>query len=308
MKLSVVMPCYNAVSTLGGQLEALAQQQWSQPWELLIVDNGSTDGSQHLARRYAPAIPHFRVIDASARRGQAFARNVGVQAAVGDAVAFCDADDEVAPGWVEAMGNALAHHGFVACREDTTKLNPPWLTATRRNAQWDGPQIVDFLPAYLHAGGGTLGVQRSLYTLVGGFDEALLCREDTDFCVKLQLAGVPLHFVPEAVIYIRYRSTLRETYHQSRRWALYGVKVHQKYRGVAGAKPLPSGKDYARSWPRLLWQALCMRHNTDCFRFAWRLGWQVGVLQGCFTKRHTSRGQWQGAGAIPAAERAHSSH
>ncbi|MBF2059991.1 glycosyltransferase family 2 protein, partial [Fischerella thermalis] len=43
MKVSVIIPCLNAAETIGVQLEALANQQWSQPWEVIIADNGSTD-------------------------------------------------------------------------------------------------------------------------------------------------------------------------------------------------------------------------------------------------------------------------
>jgi glycosyltransferase involved in cell wall biosynthesis len=285
MKLSVVMPFYNAVDSLGVQLEALANQHWSEPWEVILVDNRSTDGSRQIAERYKERLPNLRIVDASARQGSPFARNVGVQAATGEAIAFCDADDEVAPGWVAAMGQALSQHDFVACSIDSDKLNPPWIIAARGRPQRDGLQTVSHPPYLLHAGAGTLGIKRSLYIMVGGFDESFLYLYETDFCFKLQLAGVPLHFVPDAVVYVRFSHTFRKVYSQSRRWAAYNVKVQKKYHEVGTENPL-SWKCHARNWQSLLWRLPFIRHKKDCFQFVWGLGWQVGLLQGSLQYRN----------------------
>src|SRR4051794_40828132 len=110
MRLSVIMPCLNAEATLAVQLEALAAQQWSEPWELVIADNGSTDSSLSIARRYEARFPAFRIVDASGLRRPSHAFNVGARAATSDSLACCDADDEVAPGWVASMGDALRMH------------------------------------------------------------------------------------------------------------------------------------------------------------------------------------------------------
>jgi len=285
MKLSVVMPFYNAVDSLGVQLEALANQHWSEPWEVILADNRSTDGSRQIAERYKKRLPNLRIVDASARQGSSFARNIGVQAATGEAIAFCDADDEVAPGWVAAMGKALSQHDFVACSIESEKLNPPWIIAARGHPQRDGLQKVSHPPYLLHAGAGTLGIKRSLFIKVGGFGESWLYLYETDFCFKLQLAGVQLHFVPDAVVHVRFSHTFREVYSQSRRWAIYNVKVQKKYHEVGTESPL-SWKRHARNWQSLLWRLLCIRQKNDYFRFVWGLGWQVGLLQGSLKYRN----------------------
>src|ERR1051326_914422 len=140
IKLSVIIPCLNAASTIGDQLESFATQYWSKPWELIIVNNGSTDGTLDVVERYMERIPNLRVSDASARRGRPFARNAGIEAAQGESVAFTDADDVVSDGYVAAIGEALETHEFVACRVDTNKLNPAWLAAARNFAQATGLQ------------------------------------------------------------------------------------------------------------------------------------------------------------------------
>src|SRR3954452_8254427 len=120
-KLSVGIPCLNAASTLGVQLAALTRQSWPGGWEVIVADNGSTDGSREIVESYRGRLPGLELVDASDRRGQAHARNAGAAAASGDAFLFGDADDEVAPGWLAALGRALAVHEFVACRYDNQK-------------------------------------------------------------------------------------------------------------------------------------------------------------------------------------------
>jgi cellulose synthase/poly-beta-1,6-N-acetylglucosamine synthase-like glycosyltransferase len=91
---------------------------------------------------------------------------------------------------------------------------------------------------------------------------------------------VPLHFVPDAIVYVRFSHTFREIYSQSRRWAAYSVKVQKKYQGEEGAENLLSWKRHARNWQRLLWRLPYIRQKADGYRFLWGLGWQVGLLQG----------------------------
>ncbi len=96
--LSHVLP--PTPSHLCGPMGALANQQWSEPWEVLVVNNRCTDRSIEIVERYRERLPRLRVVDASARQGQAHALNVGARAATSDALAFCDADDVVGQGCV----------------------------------------------------------------------------------------------------------------------------------------------------------------------------------------------------------------
>ncbi len=107
MKLSVLIPCYNAEATLAEQFDALMAQKWSGQWEVVLADNGSTDRSVEIAKIYQTCIHNLKIVDASAMRGPSYALNVAARAAVGDMFAFTDADDIVAEGWVSAMGELL---------------------------------------------------------------------------------------------------------------------------------------------------------------------------------------------------------
>lgn len=283
VKLSVIIPCYNGASTLAVQLEALANQTWQQPWEIIVANNGSTDASVAIVEDYQKRLPHLRLVDASARRGQPYALNTGAEAARGESLAFCDADDEVGPGWVAAMGEALCKYDFVACRMDVEKLNEPWMYQSRGQGQQFSLQQYRYPPYLSHAGGGTLGVKRSLHEAVGGFDETLPYLHDTDYCWRLQLRGIELHFVPDAVIYIRFRNSLKAVYRQARSYAEYNVILYKRYRPLG--MPSISLKRSLKAWIRMLEHSFRIRSKADLARWIWNFGWWTGRLWGSVKHR-----------------------
>ncbi len=289
VKLSVIIPCFNAADTITIQLEALAIQHWSESWEIIVSDNGSTDESVAIVEQYRKRLPNLRLVDSSKRKGSAHARNVGASAATGEALAFCDADDQVASGWVAAMGEALSKHDFVACRREYEKLNEPWTIKYRKLSQLDGLQEYTYPPYLPHASGSTLGVKRSIHKAVGGFDETMLRLPDTDYCWRIQLAGTKLHFVSDAVIHYRFRHTIEGIYHQARLWGKYNVLLYKKYRGLD--MPKLSWKTSAitsvQVWLRLLRKLpkIVFGNKESRASWAWKLGWHVGRLQGCIKYR-----------------------
>lgn len=146
MKLSVIICCYNAGKTLAETLEGFIGQEWSEPWEIIVSNNRSTDNSMQVLEQFVERLPNLRVVDAAQRLGKPYAANVGVEHALGEFIAFCDADDVVAPGWVAAMGNALAKYDFVAARMESEKLNVDWVYQSRGRPQSNGLQIYHYPP------------------------------------------------------------------------------------------------------------------------------------------------------------------
>jgi len=95
---TVLLCVRNGAATLAGQLRALAAQDHDAPWELVLVDNGSTDGSAAILQRWADSVPQVRIVDEPVR-GLNRSRNAGVAASRSGTILCCDADDEVTPGW-----------------------------------------------------------------------------------------------------------------------------------------------------------------------------------------------------------------
>jgi len=283
VRLSVIIPCLNEAEWIARQLEALAAQQWPEPWEVIVSDNGSTDASRQIAERYAATLPKLRVVDASDRKGQAHAKNVGARAAAGTAIAFCDADDEVAPGWVAAMGEALSRHDFVASRFEIEKLNPAWVRAGRGTPQRDGVMKHWYPPFLPHAGGCGLGVRRALHEAVGGFDERWPVHEDTDYCFRIQLAGTPLMFAPDAVVHVRFQRTLSGVYRQASSWGKYNVLLYKTYRPLG--MPKLSWKEGVFGWIGLVQTLPRVRSKDNYAAWLWQFGWRSGRLRGCLKYR-----------------------
>jgi glycosyltransferase involved in cell wall biosynthesis len=281
LRFSVVIPCRNAADTLGEQLTALAEQEYDGAWEVIVADNGSTDGSADLARTFADRLPGLRVVETAAPAGPGRARNAGAAVARGRDLLFCDADDRVGDGWLAALDAALDRHELVACRYETSRLNPP---ETRRpHPQEHGLNPYTHPPFLPHAGGGGLGIRRSLHEAVGGFDEDLPALEDTDYCWRVQLRGTPLVFAGDAVVHIRFRGGLGGNFRQLYRYGRYNVLIYTRYRahGMPRLSPIPGLLRWAKlllTSPLLLWADR---------RTAWisQLGWRLGRVDGCLRYR-----------------------
>jgi len=284
LKFSVIIPCFNAADTIAVQLEALANQHWSEPWEVIVSDNGSTDELLKIVERYRERLPGLRVVNSSDRRGASHARNVGVLAATGDAFLFCDADDEVAPGWLAAMGKAVFRYDFVTCRLDSEKLNASWLQNSLKNAQRDG--LIQFYPPYLpFCGAFSIGVKRSLHEAVGGFDESVFGVEDIDYCWKIQLAGTKLHFVSHTTVYYRYPIKFGRIYSRMRGIGENSALLYKRYQPLGMPKLLQTWKTAIVTLIKLLKKLLLIRSKQDKVVWLRAFGLWMGRLQGSIKHR-----------------------
>lgn len=224
------MPALNAASSIGRQLEALSRQTFSGRWEVIVVDNGSTDGTARAARSWADRLPQLRVVDAPERQAHTFARNTGARAASGEWLLYCDADDVVEPGWVAAYAEHADGHpdcDLMGGLVDTRTLNDPaGAGGWRQDPPPDRlPDKMGFLPLAI---GANLAVRASVFEALGGWNEAYAYgSNDVEFSWRAQIAGHRLCFVPGAVVAFRYRSSLRQL-----AWQMYrrGLSEPQLYR------------------------------------------------------------------------------
>ena len=121
--ISVVVPVYNAGPYLRQCLNSLAAQTYPHV-EIILVDDGSSDGSDQVCREYAERDGRFQYVRLSANRGPSVARNVGVRQAAGAFISFVDADDYVEPGLLERLHCSLTRNGadISACGADGIRL------------------------------------------------------------------------------------------------------------------------------------------------------------------------------------------
>ena len=107
--ISVVLCTWNRAPLLRAALAALRDQRTNVAFELIVVDNASTDGTPELLRQLADQTPHLRVIH-EGRQGLSFARNSGIAAARAPLIAFTDDDVRVGTGWIEAIAEIGRAH------------------------------------------------------------------------------------------------------------------------------------------------------------------------------------------------------
>jgi glycosyltransferase involved in cell wall biosynthesis len=280
-EVSVIVPARNAAATLGDQLEALARQNHQYAWEVVVVDDCSTDDTGAVARSYSDRLP-VRVIRTIENRNAATARNVGVAAARGSYLLFCDADDVVGEGWLSAMVGALREADFVAARMDVDRLNPAWLHGRRGERQVVELQMweVNGRPYLPHAGAGTVGITRDLYEDLGPFEEGLDQCEGPGpaYCFKAQLAGHRIDLVPDAVVHLRLRPSLPTIYRQSRDWAEWSVALEKMFR--PHGMPRSGWFLGVVGWCMLLPRLVRIRSRSELVWWVRRLAWRVGRVRG----------------------------
>lgn len=156
-------------------------------FEIVVADNGSADDTAARVRRLAASDDRVRYLDASARRGPGAARNQGVVAARGALIAFCDADDLVAPGWVAAIRAGLAEADLVS----------GWYVFEGHTTPQQYQDPFGYLPCGL---GANLGIRAEVFDRVGGFAEELRVGEDVDLCWRAQQQGARFAHAPRAVV------------------------------------------------------------------------------------------------------------
>ena len=269
--VSVIIPCRNAAETLTAQLDALIRQTYRGTWEVLVSDNGSTDGTRRIAEKYADRLPGLRIVEAVQHAGAGYARNVAAETSTAEFLVFCDGDDEVAPDWLEQMMLALQRASFVAGRLDATRLNSPRIVRSRTLPQSEGLQESSFGPGLPHASAENLGIRRSVFAAAGGFDPQVRILEDTDLSWRIQAAGTPLMFAPDAVVHVRLRSTFSGMWRQGWGYGHAQALLEERFGAAASDRAAPRGLG-----SRIAGLGRLVRRHPSPEGIVWVLGWHAG--------------------------------
>lgn len=113
MKVSVIMPTYNRAHTLPLAISSVLNQTYTN-WELIIVDDGSTDNTKEVVSRAASEDQRVRYVSLPRNAGVSAARNRGIKEAAGDYVSYLDSDNYMYTDWLENMMNFLDRHKNVS--------------------------------------------------------------------------------------------------------------------------------------------------------------------------------------------------
>lgn len=225
--VSVIVPAYNAACTLPATLRALAAQTYPpERYEVIVVDDGSTDDTSALAMAHGARVlrqPH---------QSPAAARNAGACVARGEVLLFTDADCEPAEDWIAALVAALepgvaGAKGVYQTRQRAVLPRFVQAEFEDKYARLAKHTWIDFVDTYSAA------YRRIDFEAEGGFDPTFptASAEDIELSFRMAAHGRRLRFVPGAVVYHQHPTTL---YAYLRRKAVYGFWRGYVYRRHPG--------------------------------------------------------------------------
>jgi len=237
-EVAVIVPSLNVADVIPAQLRALAGQQTAAGFEILVCDNGSTDDLAGAVR--ALDDPRMRVVDARAVRGINHARNCGIKAASDsvDLFLFCDADDVVHDGWLDAYWRSY--------RAGAQLLGGPLRRVTPDGTLlgWQH-ELNDWLGFLAWPTGANCGITRAVVNQCGYWDESYRGGGDeTDVFWTAQLAGFELCLVPDAAVDYVQRATLGSAFRQGRGFGYGHVKLFRRFAARGMPRPKPWATPY----------------------------------------------------------------
>jgi hypothetical protein len=240
--VSVVVPVYNGARFLAAAIESALAQDY-RPVEVIVVDDGSDDGSAAIARSFEGVRYVYQN-----NQGPAAARNAGIREARGEFIAFLDTDDLMLPNKIGAQANYLLQNSGVGCALSGREIfcepgvePPEWL---RDDERLRGEFAVgDAGLEDLRAGGmSSVIVRRQALERAGGFDAELRHVEDIDWLLRVRDAGVKIAVLPQILWRRRIHggnlSYQRDRIEQA--WLMLMRKRIDRRRGAADLSGRPS--------------------------------------------------------------------
>jgi glycosyltransferase involved in cell wall biosynthesis len=284
-RLTVVIPVRNGARTIGDQLASLAQQDYAEPWEIVVVDNGSRDDTAAVVRNCAAQLPPLRMVECLTA-GVNRARNAGVRAANGELLLVCDADDAVASGWVRGLAVALESFDVVGGLLDYGRFNDPLVRCGR---DWVARTALPIGPGgRRYAVGANLGFRRVVYENIGGFDESFrIGSDEIDFCLRAQYEGFTVGLAANAIVHYRLRQGMRDIYRQNYAYATGFAHLHRKHIDL-GALPEQSWLNRCKLVVQHVARLARLTRLFDVGTrsdYARDLAWSAGSISGYFRYR-----------------------
>lgn len=207
--LSVVVPVRNMALSLRLQLDAVLAQQTSFSFELIVVDNMSTDNVPEIIAEYSSRDSRVTGLIASPA-GINVARNVGIRHARAEVIALCDADDVVEPGWAEALFQSHEPDAYLG---GALRRGGP--NSVKARQRWGIDSQPPAVPSYEMWGfatpaGANCAFSKSLWVCLDGFNECLgLGGDETEFFARAGRLGYRYKEVPGAVVSYRLPDSAR---------------------------------------------------------------------------------------------------
>ena len=251
--VSVVIPVLNGASTIGDTLAGVTNQAFGPcAAEILVVDNGSTDETRTIVQKFPVTLL------TETKRGAAAARNRGLRAAHGEFVAHLDADTLPTRHWLahivapfadanvtQVAGRMLSYRPSTAAERYYSRR---FLDREAQNATAEG---------FPFAAAGNMAVRRDAALAVGGWDESFRVGQDVDLSYRLlRRFDVPIHYQPEALVFLRSSRTLAELKQRAFKYGQGRARLWLQYPeaapwGPRGAARIAAALAVCGLWPQV---------------------------------------------------------
>lgn len=207
MDVSVIVPVFNRADVIGQAVNSLLQQEFARPYEIIVVDDGSTDGTPEVVGKIDPRV---RVV-VQEKQGAAVARRTGIERAEGKAIAFLDSDDIARPDHLRLLWDGLHSNPCVALsfsrRRSLGGRVVPYRDLKTLLEIGDNGIVEDPLVAALRYGCLTASMTLMTYRWVAlraSEGRTLSASNDYDFCLRAALNG-QFYFVDHATVLVERR-------------------------------------------------------------------------------------------------------
>lgn len=195
--VSVIIPAYNAAATIGKTLQALSRQNYPQPFEVIVVDDGSSDNTADIVRSFA-AVRYVRQDNS----GPALARNHGARLAQGEYLAFTDSDCVPHEDWISLLMAGFGQERIGVVAGSYGIANPEnWLArCVYAEILWRHNHVMPDFPSAF--GSYNFCIRKKVFEEVGGFDASYrrASGEDNDLSYKAIRTGQRIYFQRKALV------------------------------------------------------------------------------------------------------------
>jgi GT2 family glycosyltransferase len=222
--VSIVVCTHNGEATLRECLQGIAKLRYPS-FEVIVVDDGSTDGTAQIARDLGGQVI------STENRGLSAARNTGLHAAAGEIVAYLDDDARPDPDWLRYLAEAFRTSDHVAVGgPNLPPVDDGATAACVANAPGGPIHVLVSDTEAEHIPGCNMAYRRAELLAVGGFDPQFRAAgDDVDVCWRLQERGATLGFHPAAVVWHRRRSSIRGFWRQQRGYGNAEALLERKW-------------------------------------------------------------------------------
>lgn len=233
--VSVIVPVYNREKYLKKALDSIIEQTFKN-FEIIAVDDGSTDSSLSILYDYQERFPEKIVVISQKNAGPSVARNKAIMAAQGKYIAFLDSDDTWAPNKIECQLPLFNNHqnvAFVYSGYYTTNEHGDILETKLPDPQFEGDIYEKLWVLSNNISGGTLMVEKEKLLEVGLFDPDLGGAENLDLRIRLSQVG-DVYYCPEPLYF--YQKHSESLTSNSENMDNFQLKLLEKHFGKSGEK------------------------------------------------------------------------